>query len=413
MAEPQYVQLEGLKHPVALKDADEIGAMLPTVLSAWPHRILKTAPSEAPFVTIRPAGQDRWDVIRADQPDTPRTWDGVNTVCDIVAEIAWERLRSDPDLLCLHAAAIDFGGRLVVIPNARRAGKSTLAIALARLGKPLYSDDFLPVRVDATTQTCAGIANGIQPRLRLPVPEGFSDAFHDDVAQDPGPSNRQYKYLSNAPVAPWGETLPLGAMVMLERNDEPHPPHLSAMAREDALASLITQNFARTRHAGAILRSIDLLSRNLPIYRLSYHCAEEAAEYLSTHPDLATLPAARLTEFAPDDRQAPLDQTARPALTFMKELCYAQAAGVTESVVGDEAFLADGSGIGIFRLNPVSAAIWSLMEEPTDLNEVVEILLEAFPDVPVEQIATDCENLMRSLARASLITPTPQNVAAQ
>ena len=185
------------------------------------------------------------------------------------------------------------------------------------------------------------------------------------------------------------------------------------MAREDALASLITQNFARTRHAGAILRSIDLLSRNLPIYRLSYHCAEEAAEYLSTHPDLATLPAARLTEFAPDDRQAPLDQTARPALTFMKELCYAQAAGVTESVVGDEAFLADGSGIGIFRLNPVSAAIWSLMEEPTDLNEVVEILLEAFPDVPVEQIATDCENLMRSLARASLITPTPQNVAAQ
>ncbi|MCK0170975.1 PqqD family protein [Aliiroseovarius sp. S1123] len=413
MVEPQYVQFEGLKHPVALENADEIAAMLPTVLSAWPHHTLNTPPSDPPFVTIRPAGPDRWDVIRADQPETPRTWDGVNTVCDIVAEMAWERLRSDPDLLCLHAAAIDFNGRLVVMPNARRAGKSTLAIALARLGRPLYSDDFLPVRVDATTRSCAGIANGIQPRLRLPLPEGFSDSFHDDVAQDPGPSNRQYKYLTKAPVAPWGESLPLGAMVMLERRDAPQPPQLSPMAREDALASLITQNFARTRHAGAILRSVDLLTRHLPIYRLSYHCAEEAAEYLSTHPDLAALPAAQLPELAQDDRQAPLDQLNRPAPDFTKNQCYVQAAGVAESVVGDEAFLADGSGLGIFRLNPVSAAIWALLEEPTDLAEVVEILSEAFPDVPVDQITTDSENLMRSLARARLITPASHSMAAQ
>lgn len=413
VVEPQYVQLDGLKHPVALENADEIGAMLPAILSAWPHRILTTPPSEPPFITVSPAGPDRWNVLHADQPDAPRIWDGVNTVCDIVAEMAWERLRSDPDLLCLHAAAIDFNGRLVVMPNARRAGKSTLAIALARLGRPLYSDDFLPVRVDAEARTCAGIANGIQPRLRLPLPEGFSDAFHAEVAQDPGPSNRQYKYLSNAPVAPWGETLPLGAMVMLERSDDPQPPHLSVMAREDALASLITQNFARTRHAGAILRSVDLLSRNLPIYRLTYHSAEEAAEYLSAHPDMTALPAAQLTEFAQDDRQAPLDQLGRPAPEFAKDLCYTQAQGVTESVVGDEAFLADGSGIGIFRLNPVSAAIWNLLEEPTDLGEVVAILSEAFPDVPVEQISTDSENLMRGLTRARLITPASQNMAAQ
>ncbi|SPF77131.1 hypothetical protein ALP8811_02154 [Aliiroseovarius pelagivivens] len=413
VVEPQYVQLDGLEHPVALENADEIAAMLPAALSSWPHRILSTPPPEPPFITVRPAGQDRWNVLHADQPDAPRIWDGVNTVCDIVAEMAWERLRSDPDLFCLHAAAIDFNGRLVAMPNARRAGKSTLAIALARLGRPLYSDDFLPVRVDAETQTCEGIANGIQPRLRLPLPEGFSDAFHAEVAQDPGPSNRQYKYLSNAPVATWGETLPLGAMVMLERCEEPRPPCLSTMAREDALASLITQNFARTRHAGAILRSIDLLSRNLPIFRLSYHCAEEAAEYLSAHPDLATLPAAQLTEFAQDDRQAPLDQLARPAANFVKELRYEQAAGVTESAVGDECFLADGSGIGIFRLNPVSAAIWTLLEEPTDHGEVVEILTAAFPDVAVEQIAADCENLMRGLARAHLIVPRSQDMAAQ
>ncbi|WP_424940404.1 PqqD family peptide modification chaperone [Aliiroseovarius sp. S253] len=413
MAESQYVQFEGLQHPVALEGAAEIGDILSTVLSAWPHRILETASSTPPFVTIRSVGPQRWEVECADAPNAPRIWDDVNAVCDLVAEMAWERLRSDPGLLCLHAAAIDFGGRLVVVPNARRAGKSTLAIALLRLGRRLYTDDFLPVRVEPEKRTCVGIANGILPRLRLPVPESFSEAFRNDVAQDPGPSNRQYKYLANLPVAPWGENLPLGAMVVLDRRDEPIPPQLSEMTREDAIASLITQNFARTRHAGAILRSIDTLTRNMPIFQLCYHCADEAAEYLSNHPDLAALPAARVTNLAPDDRQAPLDQLGQSAPKFDKGLCYVQAVGVTESVVGEECFLADGSGIGIFRLNPISSAIWKLLEEPTDLTEVVEILSAAFPAVDIEQIAQDSAGLMHDLARARLITPAASDVAAQ
>ena len=413
MANTRYLNFEGLNHSVALENAAPLETMVSEVLSAWPHQISATQPQNPPFVTIRPADDGRWSLVTEDAPSDVRIWDSVNTVCDLVAEMAWERLRSEPELLCLHAAAVNFDGRLVVFPNARRAGKSTLAIALARLGRQLYTDDFLPVRIDASNQTCLGIANGAPPRIRLPVPKDFSDAFHAWVGQDRGPSNRQYKYLLDAQIAPHGETLPLGAMVVLDRQDDPVEPVLAPMAREDALESLISQNFARTRHAGAILKSIDVITRHLPIYRLSYHSGEAAAEYLSGHSDLKSLPATRFAELAQDDRQAPLNQIGQSTPEFAAVRQYVQATNVTETQAGNDSFLADGTGLAIFRLNPVSTAIWRLLEEPTDLDEVVSLLAAAFPDVPADQITTDCEQLMRGLAEARLILPVASKVAAQ
>ncbi len=413
MANTRYLKFEGLDKPVALENAAPFELMASEVLSAWPHQISSTRPDSPPFVTIGPADNGWWSLVAEDAPSDVRKWDTVNTVCDLVAEMAWERLRSEPELLCLHAAAVNFDGRLIVFPNARRAGKSTLAIALARLGRQLYTDDFLPVRVDATSQSCLGVANGAAPRIRLPLPKGFSDAFHAWVEQDRGPSNPQYKYIFDAEIAPHDETLPLGALVVLDRQDDPVEPTLAPMAREDALESLITQNFARTRHAGAILKSIEVITRHLPIYRLSYHNAEVAAEYLSNHSDLKSLPAARFAELPQDDRQAPLSQADQPAPEFAAELQYIQAANVTETPAGDDSFLADGTGLAIFRLNPVSAAIWRLLEEPTDLTEVASILAAAFPDVAADQIAMDSEQLMRGLAEACLIMPVAAKVAAQ
>lgn len=413
MANTRYLKFEGLNKTAALEDAAPLESMVSDVLSAWPHQVSSTPPDDPSFLTIRQAEAGRWSLVTEDAPDAPRIWDSVNTVCDLVAEMAWEHLRSDPELLCLHAAAVNFDGRLVVFPNARRAGKSTLSIALARLGRQLYTDDFLPVSIDAVNQSCLGIANGASPRIRLPLPQDFSDAFHTWADQDRGPSNRQYKYLLDTPIAPHGETLPLGAMVVLDRQDDPVEPTLAPMARADALESIITQNFARTRHSGAILKSIDVITRHLPIFRLTYHNGEAAAEYLLTHPDLKALPATRLSELAQDDRKAPLELLDLSGPEFASTQQYVQAQGVTETQAGDDSFLADGTGMAIFRLNPISAAIWRLLEEPTDLKEVVSILASAFPDVGPDQIAGDCEQLMRGLAEACLIVPSAFKVAAQ
>lgn len=412
MTQTTYLHFEGLEHPVALKDVAPLEPMIAAVLGGWPH----TAAAEShghPFVTIKPAEGNRWALELAEAPSSPRKWNAVNVVCDLVAEMAWERIRSDPALLCLHAAAVDFGGRLVIFPNARRAGKSTLAAVLARLGHRVYTDDFLPVRMDAQDRTIQGIANGVAPRIRLPLPETFSETFHAWVGCDAGPSNNQYKYLSDAPIAPGGETMPIGAMVLLERQDTPIEPTLEAISRAVAVTHLITQNFARTQFAGAILKSMDTLSCHLPVFRLTYHSGEEAAQFLSRHTALHGLPATWNGDVEQTVAQAPLDQLNQPTPEFLPACTYVQAQGVTETQAGEDHFLADSNGIAIYRLNAGSAAIWRVLSEPTDMQEVIEILKIAFEDVAPSQIATDSEDLMRSLVAARLIVPAKAEMAAE
>lgn len=412
MTQTMYLQFDGLKNPVALENASRLVPMISEVLAGWPHTASPVCQSQ-PFVTIRPSAGDYWSISLGEAPSDLRDWNAVNAVCDLVAEMAWERLRSDPTLLCLHAAAVAFDGRLVVFPNARRAGKSTIAAALGQLGHKIYTDDFLPVRTDPESLTFHGIANGVAPRIRLPLPDGFSDTFHAWVQQDPGPSNKQYKYLSTAPVAPGGETMPLGAVVVLERQDDPTEPLLEVIPRADALASLITQNFARTQLSGAILNAADVLTHHLPLYRLTYHNGEQAAQFLASHPALRALPTAKSSAVDGALKQAPLEMLGQPAPQFMRACPYVQAAGLTETKVGHDHFLADSNGLAIYRLNAGSVAIWNVLKEPANLDEVIEILAAAFEDVATTQIATDSEDLMRSLVAAQLIVPARAEVAVR
>ena len=404
MTETTYLQFEGLDSPVALENATELLPMIDDVLRLWPHRSATTAQGQ-PFVTIKPGEGKNWSLELPETQSPSRKWNAVNAICDLVAEMAWERIRSEPALLCLHAAAVEFSARLVIFPNVRRAGKSTLTAALARLGHRIYTDDFLPVRLDEDSQTFEGIANGVLPRIRLPLPDSFSDSFHTWVNDDPGPSNRQYKYLQSALIAPGPETMPLGAMVMLDRRDDPIAPSLAPMPRADALTNLILQNFARTQLSSAILTSMDALSRHMPVFRLTYHCGEEAAAFLAAHPDLATLPAAKAGDVSRKTAPAPLEKREQPAPSFERSSQYVQASGLTEMLVGEDHFLTDGDGLAIYRLNAGSVAIWRVLAEPTDLDEVIDVLHSAFHDVPASQIAADSEDLMRNLAVARLIVP--------
>ena len=390
MSETTFLHFEGLDHPVAMEDAAKLLPVLNKILAGWPHHVGDRSETP-PFVTIKPAQGGQWSLHLAQDEAAARHWDAVNVMCDLVAEMAWERLRSDPSLLCLHAAAVEFGGRLVVFPNLRRAGKSTLSVALARLGHRVYTDDFLPLCVDPDSQIFRGIANGVAPRIRLPLPDGFSADFRRWISQDMGPENRQYKYLPNAPIAPGGAQMPLGAMVILDRQDHPQSPVLTTVPREDALTSLITQNFARTRQSGSILKTLDALTRDLPVFRLTYHCGEQAAAFLSNHASLCALPAALSSGACQNADQAPLEKLDQPTPEFAATTKYIQASGLTAMQVGQDHFLADADGLSIFRLNPGSVAIWNVLSEPADLNEIIEILLSAFQNVAHDQIATDSE----------------------
>ena len=400
----QVLTFPDLASPVLLERAEPLLPLISTVLSGWQFATTDGGAAVAPCMTI--TGREDGDYIckTRDAPDTPRRWDAVNAVCELVVELAWEQIRSHPDWLCLHCAAVEIGGRLVLFPNRRKAGKSTLTAVLAARGHRVLTDDFLPVQVGADG-VISGRANGILPRIRLPLPAGFGAAFTNWAAANPGPRNAQYKYLRVDNLAPRGTTLPIGAIVVLDRNGDGETA-LAPIPRPEVLDALISQNFARTLHSGKILLASQGVAETAELFRADYASAEDLADLLEARFrswDRPIKPLEHPQNLRQDGADLSLLDQAKPALR--DGTAYRQASGVTEVHVDDVTYLADRHGIGVHRLNPVSAAIWQQLDHPALLADIAGLLRMAFPDVPRAQIEGDARAALDQFVRNRLIEP--------
>ncbi|HLQ18422.1 MAG TPA: hypothetical protein VK146_05530, partial [Tabrizicola sp.] len=131
----QDIVFRGLKAPLRLNGADLILPMLREIASGWEFDVVPADTMRKPFYTIsaRDGQALLWCECHLD--DRPRRWfDPVNAICDAVSVLALALPAERADLICLHAAAVAMAGRLVVFPNIRRAGKSTLSAALSQAG---------------------------------------------------------------------------------------------------------------------------------------------------------------------------------------------------------------------------------------------------------------------------------------
>ena len=401
-----------LAAPILLDGAVSLLPMIRRVLVDWlPDSV--DADAAAPCLTITEPRPGRYVLTTPDSPPPERDWDAVNAVCDLVVELAWEQVRSNPSWLCLHCAAVEFAGRLVLFPNRRRAGKSTLSAVLAARGYRVFTDDFLPVQVDGSGHI-TGRANGILPRLRLPLPKGFSQGFVDWVAANPGPLNRKYKYLETQALAPRGASLPIGAVVILDRDGDGETG-LSEVSQSVALDDMITQNFARSLHAARILVASQRVTETAELYRMRYQSAEQAADLLEARFSEWRAPV-RVSETRGEMPTGGADlamlEQAAPKLDTTQDQM--RAPGVTEVTVGDVVYLTDAHGLGVHRLNPGSHALWQLLAEPGSLTEMTDLLCAAFPEVPRAQIEQDNLATLRQFAKARLIVPvrTDEQISA-
>jgi len=404
----ERLHLDGLNAPLAIGNPTVVRPLLDPVLGAWRPSVLDdTQPATTPFATLRPAEKGRWS-LEAPLAEKPiALHDPVNAICDLVVELSWERLRSRPDLLCLHAAALMFGDSLVIFPNARRAGKSLLSATLSSLGHAVFSDDFVPVAIDPDTQTICGLANGIAPRLRLPLPEDLPASLDSWITDRIGPRNKQYGYLTGIDLPKSGTTAPLGAVVVLDRDpDLTEPASLAPISQEEAMAALVTQNFGRQVHAGAILKLMAALTGSVPTLRLRYNAVDEAAALLDQSPLLRDLPAARMPQ--PDQNGgvplAPLDVLPVPETESLRlEQVFAKLPNYTEVETQTGLYLADGLGVAIHRLNPVSGVIWKLIDERLSGTEMASVMQELYPDIAVDRLAADTLGALRFLTKHWLI----------
>lgn len=404
----QYLVFDVLDESIELKVDQRFVDALPIVFPNWPYS-LKASANSSIFASIEYL--DGKYFLNSPYMENPKSYrDPVNTLCSLIVELAWERLREDTRLLCLHGAAIEFAGRLVILPSTRGAGKSTLAVALAAAGKKLFTDDFLPLSIAADGQL-RGVSSGISPRLRLPVPDQMGQKAQQLIANRSFISNKQYKYVALIfeELAKFGETAPIGSIVFLERSDNAEPK-IESVSGSDALNALIKQNFSRAMNSAGILKLLAFIADSTPAYRLKYDYTDDAVELLEKQFQVWPEEVAKIDK----NLDASLFENVFENEFEIEKLDITQgqfihAKCVTEIERDGKRFLTGQEGKSIHYLNEGAATIWRLLEEPTSLKEAVEMLCAVYPDHPADDIRRDITSTFTEFANNSMLQKVPPN----
>ena len=388
------VRFAGIAAPVQFVRCPEVVALLPAIFGGWAFGVVEHG---RPIITV--TGMRRGYRIAAPWLDegllveTP-----VGAVCRLIVDLARATIETDRALLGLHCGTIEIGGRLVVFPSTWRAGKSTLVAGLAARNLRVFADDILGI--DAAGR---GVATGVTPRLRLPLPPGVARALAPLTACHAGPSDARYLYLDLPAhlLAPRGTAAPIGAFVLLDRQAR-SGPSLEAVDPGVMLRHVVPRNFAHGPGAEAVLTRLRAIVASAGCYRLCYADLGRASSFLagafhSGAPDAGGKPAQ-----APGADGGP--QPSPPARPLSRRRAFTARPGVAITALGDDTFLADGRSGAILALNPAGAAIWRLVASgPVTIEAVARLLAEAFPDQTPEQIAEDVASLFARLAAAGFL----------
>ena len=403
MRQTVLLRFIGTAAPVELSGCPELRGYIRSILPHWPAEESRAREGcVPPFLTIDKAdGKYRLSSVFMEREKSYR--DPVDAICSLVVELAWASLRSNPDWLCVHGAAVEFKGRLVLFPSARKAGKSTLTACLAAAGNQIFTDDFLPIDI-AAGGTAQGISCGVAPRLRLPLPEDFTPRALRFLTENMTVSGRRYGYLGAEKIslARHGDRLPFGAIVLLERSED-SPTGLCEAGLAEVLKRIILQNFSRAQDAARILRVLHYIASSVPLFRLSYASAEQAAELLNREfrgwPD--PVPAPQTFREEPQ-RRDPLNSEVRPVEVDLNgRLVRCATAG--ELSVEDRRFIVDSRGYAIHQLDAISGAVWTSLEQPVSGAEIADMFRQAFPEQPAAQLQRDINNVLSKFAERGLI----------
>ncbi|MEX1235302.1 MAG: PqqD family protein [Roseovarius sp.] len=392
------VQSAKVAHTVDVAGCDVLGEALATVMPAWGITVAKARASEAPGGADRSAICQEGDGTYCFQScwgESPLTGLGIaGATCGAVADLIQAYVDARPDVLGLHCGAIRIGGHLVAFTGSYRAGKSTLVTRLAsETGCALFCDDILPVDAAGTA-----MALGVQPRLRLPLPDGVTPAFREEVAGRLTVKDHRYGYVRNPGQAPFGTRAPLAAMVVLRRQDGARA-RLHRLPTSQAAAFLIRQNIADPGDPEAHYDRISSLAEGLVCLTLVYCDLEEAVALVRSTfwateiPRHETPLGPALPVEEPDERAQPADLSAH----------YARAGDVITRRIGDDTFLWQMKGRNFFSLNPIGGAIWTLLELPQSGTDIATTLHEVFPETPAPSINHDVAKLLGQLQDRGLV----------
>jgi hypothetical protein len=398
------IMFDGISRPIALIGCTHLRTCLAAVSPGWRFEEASSPPAD-PIIRILYREDEGY---RLESPwlalpfhdDTE-----VGIACAFVLDLIAAYVAEHPALFCLHCAAAEFAGRLVIFPSSYHAGKSTLAVRLAAAGTPIYTDDVLAV----TSSGDQGVALGIAPRLRLPLPRGAGRQFRRFVAHHRGPGNQRYLYLNLPPgtQTPHGRQAPIGGFVLLDRQPSGRA-ELVPTSKGRALRRVIVQHFARSFAATAMVDRLRGLVERVPCFSLRYTRLDDAVAALQER--FAKWPAATHEQKDPAHvrwaapRQAVrADGPERWTDDTASVPRFRQQSAVALHDLDGELFLVDPHDQSIYHLNLVGAGLWRLLREPSTATEAIDVLQAAFPSVDPQRIEHDVTALLGDLLRNDLI----------
>lgn len=380
--------LKGLPGPIEFASPLEFVADdVKRVLVGWPEVACDELSSREPLMTV--SGSP--DAVRLNHRymDTPRIEPSpTSAICSLIVELMADFVNGDDSLGNLHAGAVEFAGRLVVFPATNRAGKSTLVGALASQGHRVFADDLLPIDLERLE----AIASGCLPRLRLPLPESAPDTLKNHVAANALLNDGYYTYLPAADAqlaVAHGDRSKLGALVLLDRREGHITPSIEAIKPDEALLRVLLQDTKTGLGTWTLDRYLALVG-TIGIYRLVYSRVDDAVACLQANfaswpeEEQRVMPIARVAEPDEDSEDDDFAFAPKPGQALI-----ARAPHVVARLVGEAAFLVDLDSNDIHHLNQVGLALWNLIAKPLDVETIVDIFQEAFPDTPEAQLRAD------------------------
>ena len=392
------LMFSGMSKGICLPEDTALLRAISKVVPSWPHTLAKGNTNDIVARVVRNPGILATYDISSAYVDEPMTGlSAASAVCAVLADILEAHVEESDSQLTLHCGAVAFGKKLVVLTGPRRAGKSTLIGRLcAEPDVQIFCDDVLPINMHGE-----GIALGIAPRLRLPLPAQASPQFKKFVGSHLGPRDDRYGYLCSGNVATHGTRLPLGAIVVLDRQNDT-PAQLRWMTEDDTLYFALEQNMGQFESPQAALNQAHDLIGNACCVRLIYSDLDEAVALLRQAFDCHE-PINPATLVKPAQAWAP--PAIEKQIQASVDLVFMRAPAAAVRRIGNSAFLWQAGDHSIWRLNSVGEAVWALLEIPGSAKELSAILGEVFVQVPAHQLEADVCRVLTLMQELEFVTP--------
>jgi hypothetical protein len=197
--------------------------------------------------------------LRRDRKLTARAATLGDLIYALEKEVTVEVQRRRTDLLFLHAAALEWGGRAFLLAADAGRGKSTTTWGLLHHGVRYLSDEMSPV--DPHTLDVYAYPHALCLKNAPPAPYFLPGAamhlgrtIHVPVSALPGPLA--------------GQPQPLGALFLVRHDRHLTEPHLRALSKAEACAHLYVTALNALSHADRGLTPIARMASQVPCFEI-------------------------------------------------------------------------------------------------------------------------------------------------